>query len=53
MSRCSRTLMSNATIIDVAKYILESYGETTVMKLQKLTYYVKVWGLVWDEDEIF
>jgi len=42
-----------ATIFDVAKYILEKQGEMTAMKLQKLTYYVKVWGLVWDEEEIF
>jgi uncharacterized phage-associated protein len=42
-----------ANIFDVAKYILESQGEMTAMKLQKLTFYVKAWGLVWDEDEIF
>lgn len=41
------------SIFDVAKYILESQGEMTAMKLQKLTFYVKVWSLVWDEVEIF
>jgi len=40
-------------IFDVAKYILEKNGEMTAMKLQKLTFYVKAWGLVWDEEEIF
>jgi len=45
--------MSATTIFDVALYILEKQGEVTAMKLQKLTYYVKAWGLVWDEEEIF
>ena len=42
-----------ATIFDVAKYILERNGEITVMKLQKLCFYAKAWGLVWDEEEMF
>lgn len=42
-----------ATVFDVAKYILEKTGEITVMKLQKLTFYAKAWGLVWDEAEMF
>lgn len=42
-----------ATVFDVAKYILEKQGEITAMKLQKLAFYVKAWGLVWDEEEIF
>ena len=41
------------TIFDVAKYILEKQGEITAMKLQKLTYYVKAWNLVWDEENLF
>jgi len=45
--------MSGATIFDVAKYLLEKKGEITAMKLQKLAFYVKAWGLVWDEEEIF
>ncbi len=45
--------MNNANIFDVARYILDKIGEITVMKLQKLTFYVKAWGLVWDEEEIF
>ncbi|BCS54071.1 Panacea domain-containing protein [Geobacter sp. SVR] len=42
-----------ATVFDVAKYILEKTGEITVMKLQKLCFYSKAWGLVWDEEEMF
>jgi len=45
--------MSNPSVIDVAKYILETCGEMTAMKLQKLTFYVKAWELVWDEEELF
>jgi uncharacterized phage-associated protein len=45
--------MSNLSILEAAKYILEQLGETTAMKLQKLTFYVKAWSLVWDEDEMF
>jgi uncharacterized phage-associated protein len=41
------------TIFDIALYILEKQDEITAMKLQKLTFYVKAWGLVWDEEEIF
>jgi len=41
------------SVFDVAKYILEKQGEMTAMKLQKLAFYVKAWGLVWDEDELF
>lgn len=45
--------MGDTSIFDVSKYILEQMGEITTMKLQKLTFYVKAWGLVWDEEEIF
>lgn len=45
--------MCNTSIFDVAKYLLENKGEMTAMKLQKLAFYVKAWGLVWDEEEIF
>ncbi|MGB5684791.1 MAG: type II toxin-antitoxin system antitoxin SocA domain-containing protein [Candidatus Electrothrix sp.] len=41
------------SIFDIALYIVEKQGEMTAMKLQKLVFYVKVWGLVWDEEEIF
>lgn len=45
--------MCNTSVSDVAKYLLEIKGEVTAMKLQKLAFYVKAWGLVWDEEEIF
>ncbi|MDM8542014.1 DUF4065 domain-containing protein [Desulfococcaceae bacterium HSG9] len=45
--------MITSSIFDIALYILKSQGEITAMKLQKLTFYVKAWGLVWDEEEIF
>jgi len=45
--------MSGASIFDVTKYILDKQGDITVMKLQKLTFYAKAWGLVWDEEELF
>ncbi len=38
---------------DVAKYILESCGEITHMKLQKLVYYSQAWSLVWDDQPLF
>lgn len=41
------------SIFDAAKYILQKQGEMSAMKLQKLIYYVKAWGLVWDEEEMF
>lgn len=42
-----------ANIFDVSLYILNELEEVTVMKLQKLTFYVKAWGLVWNEEELF
>lgn len=42
-----------ATMLDAAKYILQSAGEMTAMKLQKLMYYAQAWSLVWDEEPIF
>jgi uncharacterized phage-associated protein len=41
------------TCHDVAKYILETRGSTTSMKLQKLVYYAQAWSLVWDEEPLF
>jgi uncharacterized phage-associated protein len=42
-----------ASVFDVAKYILQKQGNTTVMKLQKLVYYCQAWSLVWDEKPLF
>ncbi|HHF7365145.1 TPA: Panacea domain-containing protein [Legionella bozemanae] len=42
-----------ASVYDVAKYILETQGEMTAMKLQKLVYYAQAWHLVWEEEPLF
>lgn len=42
-----------STAFDVAKFILESLGEISAMKLQKLVYYSQAWSLVWDEEQLF
>lgn len=42
-----------STVQDVAAYILQKLGPTTVMKLQKLVYYTQAWSLVWDERPLF
>lgn len=42
-----------ATVLDVAKYILEKQGTMTTMKLQKLCYYSQAWSLVWNEEALF
>lgn len=45
--------MSQANIFHVAKYVLDSRGEMTTMKLQKLVYYCQAWSLAWDERPLF
>ncbi len=42
-----------AKMNDVARFILETKGEITAMKLQKLMYYAQAWNLVWEEKELF
>lgn len=42
-----------ASVLDVAKYIIENLGETTTMKLQKLVYYSQAWSLAWDGVPLF
>jgi len=42
-----------ATIHDVAAFILETRGEMTAMKLQKLVYYCQAWHTVWHGRPIF
>lgn len=42
-----------ADVKDVAQYILESLGEITTIKLQKLVYYSQAWSLVWREMPLF
>ncbi|MDQ2731148.1 MAG: DUF4065 domain-containing protein [Armatimonadota bacterium] len=43
----------DATVHDVAKYILEKTGTVSAMKLQKLLYYCQAWSLVWDDRPMF
>lgn len=45
--------MSNATVFDVARYILKKQGILSAMKLQKLVYYSQAWSLVWDDAPLF
>lgn len=42
-----------ANVFDVAKYILETRGDMSAMKLQKLCYYAQAWSLVWDDRPLF
>ena len=44
---------SVASVFDVAKYILETEGRMSTMKLQKLCYYCQAWSLVWDDEALF
>ena len=45
--------MSQTNIFNVAKHIIDSCGEMTTMKLQKLAYYCQAWSLAWDEKPLF
>ena len=47
--------MSNkpVTIVDVAKYILETKVKMTTMKLQKLCFYVHAWYIVENSEPLF
>lgn len=42
-----------ATVLDVAKYVLNHTGQITTMKLQKLVYYCQAWSLGWDGVPLF
>lgn len=42
-----------ANVLDVARYILETKGETSAMKLHRLCYYSQAWALVWDDEPLF
>ena len=42
-----------ANVFDVANYILNSVGQVTSMKLQKLVYYSQAWSLAWDDVPLF
>lgn len=40
-------------IFDVANYILDSVGQISTLKLQKLTYYCQAWSLAWTHKPLF
>lgn len=42
-----------ATVLEVAKYILNHKGKMTTMKLEKLVYYSQAWSLGWDDVPLF
>lgn len=42
-----------ASVIDVAKYVLNKAGGMTTMKLEKLVYYCQAWSLAWDGIPLF
>ena len=41
------------SVFDVANYVLNSTGQITSMKLQKLVYYSQAWSLAWDDEPLF
>ena len=42
-----------AKALDIAEYILKTYGAMSVWKLQKLVYYSQAWHLVWNDTPLF
>lgn len=42
-----------AQVIDVARYITDTLGDISAMKLQKLIYYSQAWHMTWEDDELF
>lgn len=40
------------SVFDVAKYILDTIGEISTMKLQKLCYYSQAWSLAWTDKRL-
>lgn len=42
-----------ATAVNVAEYILQTYGAMSAWKLQKLAYYSQAWSLVWHDTPLF
>ncbi|MCD7708971.1 MAG: DUF4065 domain-containing protein [Clostridiales bacterium] len=45
--------MSEASVFDVAKYILRKLGRISTWKLQKLCYYAQAWELAWTDNPLF
>lgn len=44
---------SQASVLDVAEYLLRKLGPMSAMKLEKLVYYCQAWSLVWDDRPLF
>ena len=44
---------TEVTIADVARYILDQFGQMTTMKLQKLCYYTQAWHLASFQRPLF
>lgn len=42
-----------ASVLDVAKYVIDRCGVITTMKLQKIVYYCQAWSLAWDDKPLF
>lgn len=42
-----------ASVVNVARYVLNHVGEMTTMKLEKLVYYCQAWSLAWDGVPLF
>lgn len=42
-----------ASVLDVAKYVIDRCGAITTMKLQKIVYYCQAWSLAWDDKPLF
>ena len=53
MKNTNKASNNQATVFDVAQYILNKIGRTTTMKLQKLVYYAQAWSLAWDDAPLF
>lgn len=46
-------MKKQASVFDVAQYILSKSVRLNTWKLQKLCYYSQAWSLVWDEKPLF
>lgn len=45
--------VKEASVLDVARYVIKRVHPVTTMKLQKLVYYCQAWSLAWDEVPLF
>ena len=42
-----------ASVLDIAKYVLERQGSMTTLKLQKLVYFAQAWSTAWRNEDLF